>query len=71
MAHITTIALPHLHMAGSDAHHRAHIDVGPHGFSLFLTPESTVPVLDIDIDGTPAELEAVLRELQAALTSRV
>ena len=68
MAHITTIALPHLHMAGSDAHHRAHIDVGPHGFSLFLTPDSTVPVLDID--GTPAELEAVLRELQSALTSR-
>ena len=68
MAHITTIALPRLHMAGSDAHHRAHIDVGPHGFSLFLTPDSTVPVLDID--GTPAELETVLRELQAALTSR-
>ena len=32
----TTVALPRVHMAGSDAHYDAHIEVGQHGFALFL-----------------------------------
>ena len=62
------VSLPGLHMAGSDAHHDAHIEVGPHGFALFLSPESEQPVLDIN--GTNAELDAVIHELQAALARR-
>ena len=62
------IALPRVHMAGSDAHHDAHLEVGQHGFALFLAPDAEYPV--IDIDGTPEQLDAVVRELQAALAAR-
>ena len=55
-------------MAGSDAHHDAHLDVGPHGFALFLAPDAEYPV--IDVDGTLEQLDAVVRELQAALAAR-
>jgi len=62
------IQLPSVHMAGSDAHCDAHIEVGRHGFALFLAPDAEYPVLDID--GTPEQLDVVVRKLQAALTSR-
>ena len=65
----TTVQLPNVHMAGSNAHCDAHIEVGPHGFALFLAPDADYPVMDID--GTPLQLDVVVRELQAALTSRV
>jgi hypothetical protein len=56
-------------MAGSNAHHKAHIQVGPHGFALFLAPDADVPVLDVN--GTPDELRAVVRGLQVALAITV
>ena len=55
-------------MAGSDAHHDAHLEVGPHGFALFLAPDAEYPV--IDVDGTLEQLDAVVRDLQAALAAR-
>jgi hypothetical protein len=55
-------------MAGSDAHHNAHIEVGRHGFALFLSPEAEFPVLDVN--GTSEQLEVLVRGLQAALVSR-
>jgi hypothetical protein len=55
-------------MAGSDAHFNAHLEVGPHGLALFLSPDADYPLLDID--GTPAQLEDLVRALTAALTSR-
>ncbi len=63
-----TVALPGVHMAGSDGHHRAHIEVGQHGLALFLSPDAEYPVLDIN--GTSEQLEAVVRDLEAALRSR-
>jgi hypothetical protein len=63
-----TVALPGVHMAGTDAHHNAHIEVGQHGFALFLAPEAEYPVLDIN--GTSEQLDVVVRSLQAALASR-
>jgi hypothetical protein len=42
----TKVALPRVHMAGSDAHHDAHLEVGPHGFAVFLAPDAEFPVLD-------------------------
>ena len=62
------VDLPRVHMAGSDAHHNAHLEVGQHGFSLFLSPDAEYPLLDID--GTPAELDDLVRALNAALASR-
>jgi hypothetical protein len=62
------IDLPRVHMAGSDAHHKAHLEVGQHGFALFLAPNAEAPVLDID--GTLEQLDAVVRELQGALAAR-
>ncbi len=61
------IPLPGLHMAGSDKHYQAHLEVGPHGLALFLTPDAEYPVLDVN--GTPDQIEAVVRGLQAALES--
>lgn len=61
------IDLPGLHMAGSDAHHDAHFEVGPHGFALFLTPEAEYPILDVN--GTREELQAFLERLREALES--
>src|SRR4029453_19636672 len=52
-----TVALPGVHMAGTDAHHNAHIEVGQHGFALFLAPEAEYRVLDIN--GTSDHLELV------------
>ncbi len=61
------IDLPSLHMAGSNARHDAHIEVGRHGFALFLAPDAEFPVLDID--GTREQLAAVVRGLENALAS--
>lgn len=55
-------------MAGSNAHHESHIEVGPHGFALFLTPDAEYPVLDVN--GTREQLDFVARGLLAALASR-
>jgi hypothetical protein len=62
------IALPRVHMAGSNAHYDAHLEVGQHGFALFLAPDAAAPVLDID--GTLEQLDAVVHDLQLALTAR-
>jgi hypothetical protein len=62
------VQLPSVHMAGSNAHCDAHIEVGQHGFALFLAPDAEHPVLDIN--GTSEQLDVVVRGLQAALTSR-
>jgi hypothetical protein len=62
------IAVPGVHMAGSDAHHNAHFEVGHHGFALFLSPDAEYPVLDVN--GTSEQLEVLVRDLQAALASR-
>ena len=62
------VALPGVHMAGSDAHYNAHIEVGQHGFALFLAPDAEYPVLDVN--GTSEQLDVVVRGLQAALASR-
>jgi hypothetical protein len=62
------VDLPRVHLAGLISHHDAHIEVGPHGFALFLAPGAEYPLLDID--GTTEELAAVVRRLDAALASR-
>lgn len=62
------VDLPHVHMAGAYAHCDAHIEVGPHGFALFLAPDAAAPALDID--GTPEQLERLVRGLRTALASR-
>jgi hypothetical protein len=64
----TRVNLPRVHIAGSDAHSDAHIEVGPHCFALFLAPDAENPMLDID--GTPEQLDDLVRGLQAALASR-
>jgi hypothetical protein len=61
------VNLPSVHMAGSDAHYAAHIEVGRHGFALFLAPEAEYPVLDVN--GSPEQLDAVVRGLQSAIAS--
>ena len=65
---ITKVSLPSVHMAGSNAHHDAHIEVGQHGWALFLAPDAEYPVLDVN--GTAEQLDLVVRDLQAALASR-
>jgi hypothetical protein len=62
------VALPGVHMAGSDAHYNAHIEVGHHGFALFLSPDAEYPVLDVN--GTAEQLNGLVRGLQAALATR-
>ena len=64
----TKVALPSVHMAGQNAHYDAHIEVGHHGFALFLAPGAEYPILDVD--GTVEQLTAVVEGLQAALASR-
>lgn len=61
------IGLPRVHLAGSDAHYDAHIEVGRHGLSLFLTP--TAPYPSLDIDGTREELTRLAQALTSALAS--
>lgn len=41
------IDLPRVHMAGSDAHHDAHLELGQHGFALYLSPDATYPLVDM------------------------
>ena len=41
------VDLPRVHVAGSDASYNAHIEVGQHGFALFLAPDADYPMLDI------------------------
>ncbi|HXD74878.1 MAG TPA: hypothetical protein VN628_14115 [Vicinamibacterales bacterium] len=60
-----SVGLPRVHVAGSNASHNAHIEVGRHGFALFLAPDAPAPLLDID--GTIEQLEDVVRGLAAAL----
>ena len=62
------VNLPRVHMAGSNNHYNAHIDVGQHGFAVFLTPDADYPLLDID--GTPEQLSELVGNLQSALLSR-
>jgi len=62
------VDLPGVHMAGSDAHHDAHIKVGQHGFALFLGPDADLPILDIN--GTPAQLSDMVRALGDGLRAR-
>jgi hypothetical protein len=62
------VDLPRVHLAGSDAPHNAHFEVGPHGFALFLSPDAEYPLLDID--GTLTQLDDLVRALTAALASR-
>jgi hypothetical protein len=64
----TRVSLPRVHVAGSDAHCDAHIEVSDHGFALFLAPDAEYPMLDID--GTPQQLDDVVRGLRTALASR-
>jgi len=61
------IALPRVHLAGSDAHYDAHLEVGRHGLSLFLAPTAQYPTLDID--GTPEQLALLAHALTRALTA--
>ena len=68
MTGVVKVSLPSVHVAGSDGHHKAHIEVGPHGFALFLAPDAQHPLLDVN--GTAAQLDLVVRELQAALALR-
>jgi len=63
-----TVNLPRVHMAGSNAQYNAHIEVGSHGFALFLAPDAETPALDID--GTAEQLNQLVRDLQAALAAR-
>ena len=63
------VDLPRVHMAGSDAHHKAHLEVGPHGVARFLSPDADYPLLDID--GTPTQLNDFVRALNPALAARV
>jgi hypothetical protein len=65
---IIRVDLPGVHMAGSNVHHRAHIDVGQFGFALFLAPDAESPVLDVS--GTPEQLGDVVQHLQEALEAR-
>ena len=67
MANVT-VDLPRVHVAGSDAHCDAHIEVSQHGFALYLAPDAKFPMLDID--GTPPQLRDLLSHLQAALTDQ-
>ena len=62
------VALPRVHLAGSDRSYDAHFEVGRHGLSLFLTPTAEYPTLDID--GTREQLERVAQELTSALAAR-
>ena len=62
------VGLPRVHMAGANAHYDAHVEVGQHGFALFLAPDAAAPVLDVD--GTLEQLDAVVHDLQAALAAR-
>lgn len=62
------IALPRVHLAGSNAHHDAHLEVGRHGISLFLTPTARYPTLDID--GTPEEMAQLAQALTSAWSRR-
>ncbi len=61
------IALPRLHLAGSNAHYDAHLEVGRHGLSLFLAPTAQFPTLDID--GTREQLAQLAHALTRALTA--
>jgi hypothetical protein len=63
-----TVSIPGLHMAGSDAHYAAHFEVGAHGFALFLTPTAESPILDVN--GTREQLQALVNDLQTALSAR-
>jgi hypothetical protein len=62
------VGIPRVHMTGSNAHYNAYLEVGQHGFALFLGPDAAAPVLDID--GTLEQLDAVVDGLQAALVAR-
>ena len=64
----TRVNLPRVHMAGSDAHANAHIEVGQHGFALFLSPDAEHPLLDID--GSMKQLDDVVEALRVALASQ-
>jgi hypothetical protein len=62
------IDLPRVHVAGSNAHYDAHIEVGQHGFALYLAPDADHPMLDID--GTPQQLRELVSRLEIALAAQ-
>jgi hypothetical protein len=62
------VNLPRVHLAGSDAHSDAHIEVGQHGFAVFLSPDAEHPLLDID--GTRTQLDDLVEALKVALASQ-
>lgn len=62
------VDLPGVHMAGSNAHYHAHLEVGPHGLALFLAPNAEYPVLDVN--ATAEQLDELVRDLQSALAVR-
>ena len=62
---VIRVDLPSVHMAGSNAHHTAHLEVGPHGFALFLAPDAEFPILDIN--GTAEQLDEVIEAIHDAL----
>jgi hypothetical protein len=64
----TRVDLPRVHVAGTHAYSDAHIEVGQHGFALFLAPDAAFPLLDID--GSPEQLRDLVLHLQAALASQ-
>jgi hypothetical protein len=62
------VPLSSVPLAGSDAPGNALLDVGQHGFVLFLGPDAQSPL--VDIDGTVEQLVRVIRELRTGLASR-
>lgn len=61
------VSLPSVHMAGSDGSYPAHFELGLHGLALFLTPDSELPVLDIN--ASIEQLDTFVQSLQGALAS--
>jgi hypothetical protein len=61
--------LPPVHMAGSNAHHEAQLEGGATRLRPFFSPDADYPLLDID--GTPTQLNDLVRALNAALAAPV
>jgi hypothetical protein len=62
------VDVPRVHMAGTSGLHDAHIEIGAHGFALFLSPDAPLPVLDIE--GSGEQLRDFVDRLSAALRDR-
>jgi hypothetical protein len=62
------IALPSVHIAGQDGHYEAHLEIGPHGLALFLSPDAEYPILDINT--TTDDLDAIVHGLEGAVADQ-